>query len=278
MKFIYTSDIHGDIIKFEKLLNLSIQNDIKNIIFGGDLLPKKADIREPIQREFIKGYLKEYYKKLEDNNIKFINILGNDDMEVIEEQYYYMKKDFDNIIDIDNKKYDIDGISFIGLNKVMDTPFMRKDHVAVEEGQGMPTQFSNKIYTNNSFVTVEEWMQMRKTTVPRMEDCLTNLPKPTEGYKSIYVLHDPPYGVGLDNCKDGDKPGSKSIAKFLEQSNAYMSLHGHIHEAPKYSGVWYAKLGNTICIQAGQTEFGELPLHYVIVDTDKNTYKIEYEN
>lgn len=278
MKFIYTSDIHGDIEKFETLLNLSIQNDIKFIIFGGDLLPKKADRREPIQREFIKGYLKEFYKKLEEKNIKFIGILGNDDMKAIEDEYYTMIAEFPNIIDIDGKKVDIDGLSFIGLNKVMDTPFMRKDHVVVEEGQEMPTQFSDKIYINNSFITVEEWEQMRKSTVTKMEDCLANLPKPTEGYKAIYVLHDPPYGVGLDNCKDGDKPGSKSIAKFLEESNAYMSLHGHIHESPKNSGVWYAKLGNTICIQAGQTEFGEKPLHYVIVDTDDKTYKIGYEN
>lgn len=278
MKFIYTSDIHGDVFKLEKLIELAQKNNTNNIVFGGDLLPKKADRREPIQREFIKGYLKEYYKKLEDNNIKLIYILGNDDMEVVEEQYYDMKKDFPNVIDIDNKKYDIDGISFIGLNKVMDTPFMRKDHVVVEEGQEMPTQFSDKIYTNNSFVTVEEWEQMRKTTVSKMEDCLANLPKPTEGHKAIYVLHDPPYGVGLDNCKDGDKPGSKSIAKFLEESNAYMSLHGHIHESPKYSGVWYAKLGNTVCIQAGQTEFEEIPLHYVVVDTDTNTYNIGYES
>ena len=278
MKFIYASDIHGDIKKFEKLLNLSIQNNIKNIVFGGDLLPKKADKREPLQREFINGHLKEFYKKLQEQDINFIGILGNDDMEVVEKEYYTMITQFPNINDIDGKKADIDEVSFIGLNKVVDTPFMRKDHVVVEDGQEMPEQFSEKILINGKYITVEEWRKMRENVIPKMEDCLERLPKPTEGNKAIYVLHDPPAGIGLDNCFDGSKPGSKAIAKFLKNSNSYMSLHGHIHEAQKFSGVWNGKLGNTICIQAGQTEFGELPLHYVIVDTDRDYYGIGYEN
>ena len=36
------------------------------------------------------------------------------------------------------------------------------------------------------------------------------------------------------------------------------------------SGIWKAKLGNTICIQPGQTELGEKEMTYVIIDTDKN--------
>lgn len=278
MKFIYFSDIHGDVEKFEKVLKLAIEKNIENIVFGGDLFPKRPEIRESTQKEFINGYLKEFYGKLQKNDIKFIGILGNDDLEIVEEEYYTMIKDFSNVIDIDGKKADIENVSFIGLSKVLDTPFKRKNRIVVENGQEMPEQFSDKIYVKGNFISIDEWAEMRKTTVPKMEDCLENLPKPTEGSKAIYVLHDPPYGIGLDYCKDGSKPGSKAITKFLENSNAYMSLHGHIHESQKFSGVWNGKIGNTICIQAGQTEFGELPLHYVIVDTEQNTYEIGYEN
>ncbi len=279
MKFIYTSDIHGDVNKFELILKLALDKKINHIVFGGDLYPKKPEISESVQREFMNGYLRDFYKKLEINNIQFISILGNDDLESLNEEYYEMIKEFPNVKDIDGKKVDIHGISFIGLDKVLDTPFKRKNCIVVEEGQEMPKQVSDKIYINKcqDIITVQEWEQMRKDTVPKMEECLANLPKPTEGHKAIYVLHDPPYGIGLDYCKDGDKPGSKAMAEFLEKSNAYMSLHGHIHESQKYSGVWYGKLGSTICIQAGQTELGELPLHYVVVDTDENTFDIGYE-
>ena len=103
-----------------------------------------------------------------------------------------------------------------------------------------------------------------------MKDILEELPKPTTGNKAIYILHDPPADVGLDYCRDGAKPGSKDIYKFLENSNAYMSLHGHIHESYSLSKKWKAKIGNTIAVQAGQSELNEDYFVYVVVDTDNN--------
>lgn len=216
-----------------------------------------------------------YFDKLKDNDIKVIGILGNDDLEMVEPAYNELISKYENIINIDNKKYDFAGISFIGLNKVLDTPFFRKDHIVVEDGQIMPKQRHNDIYVDgcSRVVSCEEWEELRKTSVPRMEDCLQNLPKATKGYKTIYVIHGPPYGYGLDNCQDGDLPGSKAITKFLENSNAYMSFHGHIHESPKISGKWYNKIVNTISIQPGQSELNEDYFVYVIVDTDENKYE-----
>ena len=77
--------------------------------------------------------------------------------------------------------------------------------------------------------------------------------------------------IRLDNCSVGIKAGSKDMAKYITESGAYMSLHGHIHESPDVSGVWRAKLGNTVCIQPGQSELGEKSFTYVIIDTDKDT-------
>lgn len=64
------------------------------------------------------------------------------------------------------------------------------------------------------------------------------------------------------------------MTEFLEKSNAYMSLHGHIHESPRMSDLWYNMLGNTICIQPGQTELRNKEMFYVIVDTENNSYEI----
>ena len=52
-----------------------------------------------------------------------------------------------------------------------------------------------------------------------------------------------------------------------------MFLHGHIHESPKVSGLWYNKLNNTICIQSGQTEIGNKYVSHVIMDTERNKYE-----
>ena len=272
MRFVYASDIHGDMNKYNKLLKICKKNNIKYLVLGGDLLSKNAQNREPIQREFINTKLNNYYKKLQDNNITLIGILGNDDLEIIEEDYYKMISKYPNIIDVDNKLVSIEDISFIGLNKVLDAPFKRKDHVVIEENQEMPYQKSDKIYVDKCkrIITVDEWKKERLKR-PKMIECLNNLPKTNN--KKIYILHDPPANVGLDWCRDGDKAGSIDIYNFLYKSNAYMSLHGHIHESYGLSGTWYSKINNTVAIQVGQTELNEELLYYAIIDTDNNKYE-----
>ncbi len=273
MRFIYTSDVHGDKRKYLKLIDLCKEYDIDKIVVGGDLFAKHAKERIPVQIAFINDFLRDYYKKLLDHGITYIGIVGNDDLIVPCEKYYEMIKEFPNVHDVDGKKFDIDGYSFIGSSYVLDAPFKRKDHIAIEDGQEMPQQKSDIIYIEKcqKEISVDEWREYRKKYVPKMKDILENLPKPTVGNKVIYILHDPPAKVGLDFCRDGAKPGSKDIYRFLEKSNAYMSLHGHIHESYNLSKVWKAKIGKTIAVQAGQSELDEDYFVYVVVDTDKDT-------
>ena len=49
-----------------------------------------------------------------------------------------------------------------------------------------------------------------------------------------------------------------------------MSLHGHIHESYRVTGMWRNELCGTICIQTGQTERHSKDMFYAIVDTDTN--------
>ena len=274
MKFIYTSDIHGDRKKYEKLIDLCDELQINTIVVGGDLFHKHAKERIPVQKEFIKTYLKDYYKKLQDKNITYIGIVGNDDLEIPCEEYYEMIKEYPNVHSVEVEPYSVDGISFIGSSYVLDAPFKRKDHVAIEKDFKMPYQKSDVIYVDKcrKQISVDEWKVLRET-YPKMEDILESLPKGKEGDKVIYILHDPPSDSGLDYCIDGCKAGSKAIRNFIEKSNAYMSLHGHIHESYDLSGVWNCKIGKTISIQAGQTELGDDNFVYVLIDTDKNTYE-----
>lgn len=271
MRFIYACDIHGDTNKYERLFQKAKEENIEYIVLGGDLLPKRG-IRVIIQPEFIKGFLNEYFKKLNDNNIKCILIPGNDDLEKLDIQINELCNRYTNIYNIDNKRVDIENVSFIGLSKVLDHPFGSKNRVLVEENLKMQPQLSEDIYINKdtAIITIEEWEKYRQTNVDKMEDILSNLPKADKEKKTIYVFHNPPYGVGLDVCANGLQVGSKAIMKFLEDSNSYMSLHGHIHESTRISGLWYNELGKTICIQPGQTELGEGKCYYVIIDTELN--------
>lgn len=276
MKFVYSSDIHGDMKKYHRLIELCKENNTKYLVLGGDLLTKVFGDREPVQRDFIANKLPGLCEDFKNNNITVISILGNDDLEIIEDVYHEVIDKYPNIIDLDNKKKTIEGITFIGLNKVLDAPFKRKDHVVIEDGKDMPVQFSDKIYVDSCHrvLTVDEWKKERLKR-DKMIDCLNRLPKSNN--KTIYILHCPPANLGLDWCKDGDKAGSNDVYNFLYESNAYMSLHGHIHESYNLSNKWYGDINGTIAIQLGQSEFEESPLVYAVIDTDKNIYN-RYED
>lgn len=276
MKFIYACDIHGDESKYEKLLEQAKNQNIKHIVLGGDLLPKMCSDRKLEQTQFIQNYLNEYFTKLKEDDIKCICILGNDDLEILDNEFDKICKAHTNVFNIDNKRVDIEDVSFIGLSKVLDHPFGCKDRVVIEDGLKMPMQLSYRILINKcqDKITIDEWEKYREINIEKMEDTLINLPKADDKNKTIYVFHNPPYGIGLDVCADGRQVGSKAMIKFLENSNAYMSLHGHIHESPRMSGLWYNVLGKTICIQPGQTELRNKEMFYVIVDTENNSYEI----
>lgn len=273
MKFVYACDIHGDKNKYEKLYKIAIEKQIHNIVLGGDLLPKfcHRDIEQP---RFINEYLNDYFSKLRESNINCICILGNDDLEYLDEEFDNVCKNYSNIYNIDNVKVDIENISFIGLSKVLDHPFGCKDRVVMENNLQMQMQLSNKIFLNKKELpmSVDEWEEHRQNKLEYLENILDNLPKPSDNKKAIYVFHNPPYGIGLDVCMNVTQVGSKAMIGFLENSKAYMSLHGHIHESPIVSGLWYNKLGNTICIQPGQTEMENEELNYAIIDTEANEY------
>ena len=270
MRFIYTSDIHGDTNKFELLINLCKDNNIEYIVFGGDLFSKERGDRIQIQKDFIDSYLVSYFERLNKLNIKVIFIMGNDDLVIPSKHFINKIEKYPNMYDINRKEVVIDDISFIGLNVVLDAPFRIKDNVVTEKNQEMPVQLSEEIYIDNcnKIISVKEWEEYRKTKLPFMEDELESLPKPSCD-KVIYVLHDPPYGVGLDVCNNGFEAGSNAIYKFIKNSNAYLSLHGHIHESYSITNTWKVKIGNTTSIQMGQSML-DGPLHYAIIDTNKN--------
>ena len=119
-------------------------------------------------------------------------------------------------------------------------------------------------------MTITDW-ESYISSLPTIENELNNLPKPENFQKSIYVIHMPPNKLGLDVCSDGREVGSKAVYDFLKQKQPLFSLHGHIHESPDKTGIWSAKLGDTVCIQPGQM-YG---LTYVTIYTEKMKYETD---
>jgi Icc-related predicted phosphoesterase len=96
---------------------------------------------------------------------------------------------------------------------------------------------------------------------------------------SIFNLHCPPFGTGLDIAPKLDKDlrpvvatgelmkmpvGSTAVLKAIEEYQPLVGMHGHIHESPGE-----VKIGRTICFNAG-SEYQSGILRGYVIDLEKN--------
>jgi Icc-related predicted phosphoesterase len=105
----------------------------------------------------------------------------------------------------------------------------------------------------------------------RIDAMATRLEHPS---RSVFNLHVPPYGSGLDVCPrldttvDPPRPvvgeqtsaGSRAVRAAIERYGPSVSLHGHIHES---AGI--QRIGRTTCVNPG-SEYGEGILRTAVID------------
>ena len=267
MKFIYATDIHGNERALRQLFNFSEELQADAIVFGGDILPMPASVNTftSQQREFINGVLRPAIEDFKSRNSAEIYLmLGNDDasgcaedMQLLEHdglaRYIHMR--IHNFGD-----FFIYGYSFVPL-----TPFGIKDW----DKFGIPEQVPPTL-PFPPFFTREGGsrpVDIIKDIRPRgtIEDDFKKILSETTPSRTIYVTHTPPYNTALDIIYDGSHVGSKAIRSFIDNAQPPLTLHGHIHESPSRSGRIIGKIGNTICVNPGDSK-GRL--NALLLDTD----------
>ena len=265
MKILYVTDLHGDKEKYRRTLELAIEKEINVIVNGGDMLPKLGE-RHLEQPEFINGFLRDYFGKLQDNNITYLTMLGNDDLLTVDALFEDVCGEFENVHNIAGRKIYIDGYEIIGMNYILDHPFGCKDRVITEKRYIPQRQLSLFAGISNEYGydRIFNWFEYSKTELPQMCDVLDGLPVPENSQKAIYVMHMPPAGLRLGQLLYQDLDiGSTDIYDFLKVKQPLLTLHGHIHESPDTEkGTWINQIGRTTCIQPGQTEFHNSSMFY----------------
>ncbi len=268
MKILYTSDFHGAKWKFEKTYDLAKSLKVDLVINGGDLLAGKVSLTR--QGNFITNYLDEYFSRFNSEKIYHLSFLANDDACIADDLFEKTCQKYPYIVNLAKKRVELFGYEFIGLELVPDMPFPLKDRCRMDTPdyicppqRGIPLKSEKE-----EMKEVPDWISYVKS-LPTIAEELDKLEKPKNMKKAIYVIHTPPTNVGLDVCYNGQKVGSIATYEFIKKFQPLLSLHGHVHESPSVSGVWKANIGNTICIQPGQTH----NLVYMVIDLD--TMKIE---
>lgn len=140
---------------------------------------------------------------------------------------------------------------------------------AVELGEGRVVEIDGYQMVSSGWANRTPWDTYREEDEPdllkRIEVMAERVTAPPE--RTIFSLHCPPYGTGLDDApeltaemglKDAGhavKPvGSTAVREAIERYQPALALHGHIHEARGTK-----RLGRTLCVNPGSSyEQGQL--------------------
>ena len=234
MKILYSTDLHGDRTKYDRMFDISKSQGVDIAINGGDLFPKTGNLFR--QNEFITIFLKDYFTRFEKEKIYYLCYPGNDDLIIFDKLFEDICSRFQHVINLAQKKIGIDGYEFIGMNWVVDYPFQLKDRCRKDtDNYVFKEQYGQGVLSTEKGYKKIDWFKYAET-LPTIEDELKNLPLPNAFNKTIYIIHMPPANMGLDQCRSGVRVGSTAVFDFLKQKQPLFSLHGHIHESPEVSG------------------------------------------
>jgi Icc-related predicted phosphoesterase len=250
--FLYVTDIHGDKAKYERTFAYAKEIGAGLVINGGDISPHGRHFED--QERFYREYLGPHFARYQEAGIRYLTLTGNDDLGAFDGLLDRICEATPLVTHLSQRMVEIDGFSFIGMNRVTDYPFRLKDRARMDSaGYVFGSQFGRALLsTPEGFREIPDWPQYA-ATLPTIEQELEALPAPADPARAVYVLHGPPSGAGLDRIRGGGSVGSAATRAFLARVQPMLSLHGHIHESPEESGVWRTRVGRTVCIQPGQS-------------------------
>lgn len=253
----FASDLHGRGDLYQKLFTAVEDERPQAVFLGGDLLPHHWASRL-VSEDFIADVLEPGFRRirerLSDDAPAFFIILGNDDDRTSEGAI--LDGDRAGLWTYVHERWvSLGAHPVFGYAYVPPTPFLLKDWERYDVSR----------FTDPGSVSPEEGQR----TVPVDPDTirfgtiaadLERLTGDRHLEDAVLLFHSPPYRTVLDRAAlDGQSVdhapldvhvGSIAIQRFIEQRQPLLTLHGHIHEAPRLTGAWRERIGRTHCFTA----------------------------
>lgn len=257
MKILYTSDLHGRPGAYETVFERAVARGVSAVVNGGDVYPLDPDLFA-VQREFLEGYFPEYLERLHKEGIAYLATLGNMDLRGHDDLFRRVMAQAPGAHCLLEESAAFGGYTFIGSAMSTDGPFSLKDRCLRDTADSPPpgSPARGLVSDHRGIHRIDDWPD-RVQKLPTLEEHLDSLPGPEDPERTIYVLHQPPLGVGQGIISSGKDVGSEAVADFIARSGTRLSLHGHIHESPFVGGSWRSRIGRTTCVQPGQLSGSE---------------------
>ena len=267
MRLLLTSDLHQRIEKWSHLVEAARQEGPRFVIIAGDLLPKVAAFGR--QERFFDDMRRFFGAIMQQPPVTILTYFGNDDAHVLEPLLDALETD-GLCINMNGRVHREEGLVFCGMNRVRDYPFGYK-HWCARDGDDVASavQFCGEGLTLNAdgeLVPLENLVAylLAKPSIGDALSLVSAQLRPGEMKRSVWMVHQPPAGLGMDICADGREVGSPTVSEFIRVHQPLLGCSGHIHESPyQKGGRWIARQGRTAWVQAGQ--MGSR-LHYVRAD------------
>ena len=83
--------------------------------------------------------------------------------------------------------------------------------------------------------------------------------------RTLWLMHEPPADTPLTESEspvEGNPERVQAIGRF----SPWLTASGHDHGTPIKTHRWYDRIGQTTCVNVGQTENG--PLHYCLIEAE----------
>ncbi len=256
MNCFFVSDLHGRFERYRKLFQTVRKELPEGVFFGGDILPSALetllDSGNPPQ-DFIEGFLVneliQLKKELKKKFPKIFLILGNDDSRIEEKKIFDAEKS--GLLEyVHNKKVPFNSYQVYGYAYIPPSPFLLKDWERYDVSRYVDPGSVSPEEGFHSIVVPEN--EVKYSTIAKDLDLLVG---EEDLSRSIFLFHSPPYKTKLDRAALDGKMidhvpldphvGSIAIQRLIETRQPMLSLHGHIHEAPRLTQTWKDKIGKT---------------------------------
>jgi predicted phosphodiesterase len=268
MRVCFTSDLHGDRKHYAALAELVRQDTPDVVILGGDLVGD-IDLDGPVLPqvdELIRGF-RGHLGAMRGAHppVQIAGILGNHEIAPFRDALQDRVPQSEFALLDGGACWRFGGFTWVGYSCAPPSPHWAKDFERLDTRADEIPPFDGQVWKAERRVFEPVAAAAFFAEQPTMQEDLARMTIPAEPW--ILVAHAPPRASGLDQLPQVAHPiGSQAVRELIERGQPAVALHGHIHDAHQVTGRYAAEIGDTLCINPGQSHDH---LHAVVFDVER---------
>lgn len=263
-RLLFATDLHGRIASYDSLFDLArLTPSCVAVALGGDLFPRPGSLEggdpSATQARFVREELGPRVEALAEARPELWvgGLLGNDDLPGAQAALDVLASaGLWRSLHLERHSLGSAGgaeLWIAGYSGVPITPFRLSDWDRPDHPGWKPARSPRAALTTGpagALVPTELADLLRRPSIAEELASLTSLGDPAN---TIYVVHSPPSGCGLGVMHGGREIGSGALRTWIEAHQPILTLHGHVHEAPRESGTIHAQIGATRACNPGDS-------------------------